>query len=452
MALARLASIASTTLRTEVRVKCVGLITHKDRTLKWRYWLFSDELEPGIKMTEKKIVDFLEIPESEIERTGHVLLNCEECSLPRDFVCRDLKYRNLVQFNGFPVLYCLNCEKWAIPSNLRFLILQPIEHAKISGQIKLTFNPEGGREEVDYSKYPDFKFSSMDYSFYPGLWRPWESGFLTPIFFRRRVLARYYSDPTYDLHWTSNSYGNVIVPPGHHIPFGVNKNGLVIMWLGDIAKLPDDEILYLRSENVDSDHNLISDFYRGQIDVEWDYQSKEREILELHAKLSEKLRVKWGIRFSKYDPETTIETLIGFAEPVHWTQKELGNVWQSMNNVLIECLNVDDLKRIVRLFDPEINLKGIRGLKLFQRLVECSMNLPTQNVLNPFFVLYDLRVLASHKNSNSLNELLKSCNERLGLSAGNTDLKDLHSKLVDALCSAYEALIDSDFKHEVKGN
>lgn len=37
------------------------------------------------------------------------------------------------------------------------------------------------------------------------------------------------------------------------------------MWLGDIARLPDAEQYYLRSENIDSDHSIGSEFYDGQI-------------------------------------------------------------------------------------------------------------------------------------------------------------------------------------------
>ena len=163
------------------------------------------------------------IPKAELEREGHVLLWCESCSQPRDFVQRDLRYENFATFNGFPILWCESCKSWAIPGNLRYLIAGPVALAKENEKFEINFNPGGGRSEVDYSQYPHFKFSSMDYMFYPGLWRPSQDGALTPIFFRRRVLHRYHSDPDYDLHYTSNSYGTVVIPPGHHIGFGIQQ-------------------------------------------------------------------------------------------------------------------------------------------------------------------------------------------------------------------------------------
>lgn len=386
----------------------------------------------------------LPIPDSELARKGHVMLWCEECSQHRDFICRDLQYEDIASFHGFPILWCENCQTWAIPGNLRYLIAEPIAWAKKNGHFEVNFNPDGGLQDVDYSRYPPFKFSSMDYMFYPGLWRPQQDGFLTPVFFRRRVLLRYHADPSYDLHWTSNTYGTVVVPPGHHIPFGINRQGLVIMWLGDVAKLPEDEINYLRSENVESDHDLVSDFYRGQIEVEWDYQSKERTLLELHQQLSERFKTEWDVRLSKYDPDRITQTLKDFAEPALWTFKELGNVWQAMNNVLVESLNVDGLKKLAQKYDPEYDTKGIKGLKLLEKVTQSTMVDIPENTMSPFFVLYDLRVVASHKDSDSLRESLNYCYERLGLDPGQHDLQSLHTSLVEQLSGSYKNMISCD--------
>lgn len=294
------------------------------------------------------MAELLSIPDSELQREDHILLFCEHCSKPRNFVFRDLHYEPNTTFSGFPVLWCADCKKWAIPGNLRHILAQSVEWSKENGEMNVVFQAEGGRQEVNYDAYPKFKFCSADYMFYPGLWRPWQDGALTPVFFKRRVLHRYSSDPDYDLHYSSNSYGTVVIPPGHHIPFGINRQGLVVMWLGDISKLPEDEIHYLQSENVDSDHDLVSDFYLGQIETQWDYQSQERTLLELHQKLSERFKTEWDVRLSKFDPDEITETLKSFAEPALWTFKELGNVWQSMNHVLIESLNVDGLKKLIK--------------------------------------------------------------------------------------------------------
>lgn len=48
------------------------------------------------------------------------------------------------------------------------------------------------------------------------------------------------------------------------------------MWLGDIAKLDINEQHYLCSENINSDHDIASEFYEGQIEVQWAEPSKEK--------------------------------------------------------------------------------------------------------------------------------------------------------------------------------
>ncbi len=380
----------------------------------------------------------LEIPQTEVDREGHVLLPCELCKSARALVFRDLHYRRKAFCEGFPILLCAQCGNWAIPGNVRYLVKEVIQNAQLKGTFTAKFRHDG--VSIDYSAYPPFKFSPIDYMFFPGLWRPNEDGALTPLFFRRRVLHRYQSDPQYDLHYTSNTYGTVVIPPGNHIPFGINRNDLVIMWLGDVAHLPEDEISYLRSENVHSDHDLASDFYRGQIDVEWDYESKERELLELHNELSERFWAEFGCRLCEYDLETT-EHLKAFAEPALWTLKEVGHVWRSMNNVLVESLNVEGLKQVVRMYTAD-EIKGLKGLKLLEKLMGIAFAGLGAETLNPFFVLYDLRLVTSHKGSEQSRKMMKYCYERLGLDSG-AGFPDLHRTLLEELCDGYRQIINA---------
>lgn len=388
------------------------------------------------------IMDSLEVSDSELNRQDPVLIRCENCSTPRKLVCRDLTYKKTkATLNGFPILWCEKCTRWALPQYARLLVNQLVSSLHEQESVTVTFNPNAG--EIDYSAFPPFKFSRMDYMFYPGLWRPHQTGALTPIFFRRRVLLRYHSDPIYDLHFSSNSYGSIVMPSGKDIAFGINPQELVVMWLGDIARLPVDEIAYLLSENVDSDHDLDSDFYRGQIDIEWDYESRERTLLKLHQQLSERFRDLFGVRLSKYDPDRITETLKSFAEPALWTFKEVGNVWQAMNNVLVESLNVEDLKKTVLLYAPSEKLTGLKGLKLLTRLILLAFEGIDEKTMAPLFVLYDLRIVASHKDSDSSKEMLESCYKRLGLDSSSTGLALLHQTLLTSLSNSYLAMIEA---------
>src|SRR5262249_32678957 len=110
-----------------------------------------------------------------------------------------------------------------------------------------------------------FLYDSEDYRYIPRLERSFDVGFLTPIFFNNQGLVKYDASPTYRVKFVSPTYGDIITEM-FDIPFGMNRNGKLVMWLGDIAKLPEDEQYYLRSENVASDHSIGSDFYDGQIE------------------------------------------------------------------------------------------------------------------------------------------------------------------------------------------
>jgi hypothetical protein len=59
------------------------------------------------------------------------------------------------------------------------------------------------------------------------------------------------------MNCASTTYGTIYASI---IAFGINKHGKLVMWLGDIAKLPESEQYYLRSENVASDHCKGSEF------------------------------------------------------------------------------------------------------------------------------------------------------------------------------------------------
>lgn len=54
-----------------------------------------------------------------------------------------------------------------------------------------------------------FIYDSDDYKYIPGLKRPWDEGFLTPVFFNREVLLKYDSSPIYRLSFASTTYGEI---------------------------------------------------------------------------------------------------------------------------------------------------------------------------------------------------------------------------------------------------
>lgn len=63
----------------------------------------------------------------------------------------------------------------------------------------------------------DFIYDEDDYYFIPGLIRPWNTGFLTPIFFNIEVLLKYAYHPDYALELGANTLGSIYKNQEHMI-------------------------------------------------------------------------------------------------------------------------------------------------------------------------------------------------------------------------------------------
>ena len=195
---------------------------------------------------------------------GHVQrLYCGLCKKPLRLIYKDFDEDVSgirVRIAGLPYLHCDECPADYLPDNSRFAIVHLHEGAMRAGHKGVPSTRRKPNKKYEFTKV-DFDYDSDDYDYLPGLTRPWDIGFLTPVFFYRTVLHKYDSLPGYSVRFASATYGSIDAPDWD-ISFGINKSGKVIMWLGDIAKLPLNEQHYLRSENVPSDHDIGSEFGR----------------------------------------------------------------------------------------------------------------------------------------------------------------------------------------------
>jgi hypothetical protein len=122
-----------------------------------------------------------------------------------------------------------------------------VGEAKKSGNPGIRLSPKPRESKrYGYCQKVDFIYSDIDYEHIPGLVRPWDEGFLTPVFFKLSVLNKYTQNPEYRLNLFSESYGS-IESEDWNIAFGINRNQLAFMWLGDIDSLPITEQYNLRS-------------------------------------------------------------------------------------------------------------------------------------------------------------------------------------------------------------
>jgi hypothetical protein len=142
----------------------------------------------------------------------------------------------------------------------------------------------------------------------------------------------------YKLSILSSTYGEIRFKDKWHISFGVNDNKKVVMWLGDINELPENEQYYLLSENIDPQFNLHSEFYKAQIDVQYAEPSIENEAFQARntmIELGEQLH-----QASFYKLEGEIARVIGnLQKPIFWEDKHVSPVVEALNRIFLSSID-----------------------------------------------------------------------------------------------------------------
>lgn len=367
-------------------------------------------------------------------------LYCDNCQSPLDLVFSD--FHELVtcveiKIKGLPMLHCASCDKSFLPDDSRFAVIHLHEQAYKNSSNKVNVTRNKTNQNFGFGVAP-FIYDSDDYKYIPGLKRPWDEGFLTPVFFNREILLKYDASPTYRLSFASTTYGEIRRGDDFSMPFGINKHGKVVMWLGDIARLPDTEQYYLRSENVESDHSIGSEFYDGQIECIFTDLSKEDALFKSRSIFLEVCFTKFGVKVAHLDNEV-FDLSVSFNAPVVDTEKERRHVADTLNKIYLESFDNKMLGDVISQLggDP----KSLGSIKRLQKVIElCCSGVDISSLMCPFYVLYDLRVVYSHLGSEqSEHEKLDFVIKRLDI-APNSGLMEIYSSLVENLRESFDKL------------
>ena len=182
----------------------------------------------------------------------------------------------------------------------------------------------------------------------------------------------------------------------------MNSLDHVIMWLGDISKLPEKEQYYLCSENIESDHLIGSEFYDGQIECIFTDRTPEDKLFRKRSEFLEAYFLKSKMKIGHLDNEV-LELYTDFNSPIVDTPRERRNVADTLNKVYIESFDNKSLQQQYRISVGDPGKLG--SLKLLQGILEVHCpSLDVSKLMSPFFVLYDMRVACSHLSSASGSE------------------------------------------------
>ena len=348
-----------------------------------------------------------------------------------------------VVLDGVPLLRNRTTNEILLPIKTKAAIDYFLQQAREKGETGILLSPKSlGSKRYPYCEKFEFKYSQIDYEYIPGLIRPWDDGFLTPCFFNIAVLNKYTQNPKYRLDLFSETYGT-IYSDDFYISFGINRRKLVIMWLGDIDSLPDEEKHYLRSENIESDHDIHSEFYEAQIDVQYSDMSKQNELFHLRKSLNDKFHKQHGEGIFSLDGEVA-SVISNLTRPIFWEEKHVGPVIESFNRIFVESVNSKFLKKIIIDKDKSKDIKSAGSLKTLQAWLEVVLSESSHSdILLPFYVLYDFRVFSSHLLPNEKrSEMLKSINIRLALDSDNFNLELIYDTLIEKLSTSIGKIDD----------
>ena len=281
----------------------------------------------------------------------------------------------------------------------------------------------------------NFKYNLEDYKKIPGLCRDWEEDpFLVPVFFEKECLIHFFYNNNYECRLCSETYGSISDKDNNfYTPFGINKNRKIVFWLGDLKELPNREQKMLIPFNINSDHDIISEFYDAQIKAVFTEPVKEVDLLLQRNKINNKFIFLFFKDVENID--TLFEKCSGYKKVIFNNEGDFKHIISILNEDLIESISLDNIrKKINNLGEKE---KELGSIKLFEKYILDNYD-AEKNLFNSYYVLFNLRIWADHREAESkLYDSIK----RIGLTINNS-YEEIYVKLIDELLKTNEKILN----------
>ncbi len=232
--------------------------------------------------------------------------------------------------------------------------------------------------------------------------------FLTPVYFNRAVLNKYKTD-------TANytiSDGNIRFLDDWLMPFTVNDDNKVIVWLGDLGRIPYKEQLHWKQENILPQGKMEENFVNQQLhNIFVDSILPEKWLFSLISQVNSKFAKVYSYDLFNALSASDKSLESAFILPVQNNIDEFKEFLIQFCKIIIESINTKLLISCIadksKLEDPSGNKLGtIAQLKVF---FEQENNLAGIQLSSVLKILYAARSkLAGHTASvESYNKALK---------------------------------------------
>lgn len=270
-------------------------------------------------------------------------------------------------------------------------------------------------------------------------WDPTESlggdGYLTPVYFNRQVLTRYLYDTRFTCEFASETYGTVDGPE-FTISFGINKNGSVIAWLGDLQdRIPVRERFYWLVENKAPEREIASEFYDAQVNAQFTAPPAVVRALNALVKFNAAFHQKFSVHlYHDRSVEERIDETRRYRRLLLNNADDFKRFVSEFNEIIVENTNNAEIRKLLTGRGIAV-ASGSKGNKLLQAVYEAVLG-DTENLIGPFFYLYDLRLWADHSMG---DDLLNDVALKLNVSPNDYQL--LMESLVAAIGKSAEKLI-----------
>lgn len=250
--------------------------------------------------------------------------------------------------------------------------------------------------------------------------------FLTPVYFENEVLVKYLYSQTIAVEFASETYGTIYWPE-HYMPFGINGGGAVLAWLGDLKELPPAEQYHWHGLNIASQHDMKSEFYDAQIKAEFTDPPIGIQTINALEQWNAAFARKYGIKI--YKPKSyanRIESVRRYRRILIQSEDDFVRFISELNEIINESVDTDQIRNFLATKGVTHD-KEMRGNKLLE-LVYNKVLGDTTNIIQPFFMLYDLRLWADHD-------------------MGDSKLRDVATKLSIANLKDFDQILTSLMAH-----
>ncbi|WP_367131909.1 hypothetical protein [Saccharothrix sp. HUAS TT1] len=197
--------------------------------------------------------------------------------------------------------------------------------------------------------------------------------YLTPVFFRKQVLAKYYADARrYKITDSNLSCVN-----SWSLKIDNNHSSYVTVFLGDLGHLPHKEQLYWKSFNVVPDGDISATYFGRSILGQWlEPEAPDLLFKSRYERFGQKWHEKYGWYFFKPLKAADSHYFDTLHLPDDSNQAEFDSQVMALAKVLIERINEEEIRKYIEVEDREAGISKLEKYLTVKGLLDAGERLP----------------------------------------------------------------------------